>query len=301
MIPIKVAVRILAALGAALALSAQDEAALKQRVQTRSQAVVELLTAGAAVEGPDGLLKAAGQLDPQQSRTVREENQDRQAIFAIVAGKSKVPVGDVASMYYKAASARWPPRHTAAGFGPCRLAPASTSDVARLLQYLKQGMNYASQRKFDLALAEFQPALAIDRNFLGLNQNVGSAQLALKKFTEAEGAFKAELKLTECLSGLSEDQLAAFGYFMEVEAKDPAARKKAQAEKLRVELPKVKAAAHYNLACLYSIQRNREAGLESLRAAIQAGFNDRKALASDPDLAFLRKAAGYQQVVASAR
>ncbi len=283
------------------AMRAEDEAALKQRVQARSQSVVELLSKGVAIEGSDGLLKPVGQLEAQQSRLIQEENQDRQAIFSLISAKSKVPADDVASLYSKLARAKWPPQAaSSAGYGPCSLTPARPDDVSRLLQYLKQGINFAGQKKFDLALAEFKPALTIDHNFLGLNQNVGSAELALKQYPEAESALQAEIKLVGCLAGMNDNDLASFGYFLEVDAKDPAGRKAAQAAGLRAELPKVKAATYYNLACLYSLQRKQDAGLESLKSAVQSGFNDRKVLTSDPDLAYLRQAAGYQQILSGA-
>jgi tetratricopeptide (TPR) repeat protein len=282
---------------AVLPLMAQEEA-LKQRVQARSQAVVELLTAGVLSEGVDGLLKPVGQIEPSQSQTMREENQDREAIFQLIAERSHVPVEEVRSMYSKRARVKFPVTSAGAGAGPCKLVAAKAPDVERLLHYLKQGMMYASQKKFDLALAEFQPALNIDKNFLSLNQNVGSAQLALKKYAEAEAAFKAEVKLTECLSGLNDNQLASFGYFFEVAEKDAAARKRAQAEKLKAELPKARANAHYNLACAYSLQKQKDPALAALRAAVDAGFADKKSLNGDSDLAFVRQAPEFKEIAA---
>lgn len=282
---------------AILPVFAQDDA-LKQRVQARSQAVVDLLSAGALSEGSDGLLKPVGQIEPAQSQVMREENQDREAIFQLIATKSNVPLDEVRQMFSKRARMKFPPASASLGAGPCKLTPAKAPDVARLLQYLKQGMMYASQKKFDLALAEFQPALNIDKNFLGLNQNVGSAQLALKKYAEAEAAFKSELKLAECLAGLNEAQLANFGYFFEVSETDPSARKRAQAAKLKAELPKLSASAHYNLACVYSLQKQKDEALSHLRAAVEAGFGDKKSLNGDSDLAFVRQAPEFREIAA---
>lgn len=280
-----------------LPLLGQEEA-LKQRVQARSQAVVELLSAGVLMEGVDGLLKPVGQIEPAQSQLMREENQDREAIFQLVAEKSHVPLEEVRQMYARRARAKFPPAAMQAGAGPCKLVPAKGPDVERLLHYLKQGMMYASQKKFEQALAEFQPALNIDKNFLGLNQNVGAAQLALKKYADAEAAFKAEVKLTECLAGMNEGQLANFGYFFEVTEKDAAARKRAQAEKLKAELPKARANANYNLACVYSLQKQKDPALAALRAAVEAGFSDRRALNGDSDLAFVRQAPEFREIAA---
>src|SRR5678815_4036322 len=85
-------------LTAGLAL-ADDDAALKQRVQARSQAVVDLLATGAVYEATDGMLKPVNQLEPAQAQLMREENKDREAIYALIAAKTKVTVEKVAEIY----------------------------------------------------------------------------------------------------------------------------------------------------------------------------------------------------------
>jgi len=287
-------IRIVALLCFALAGLYGQEDALKQRVQNRVQAVMELLTSGTATEGLDGLLKPAGTLDPSQAQLVKEENQDRESIFQLIAEKTRVPLDDVRQMYVARARTKTPT--LAAGNNKCKLAPAKQVDVARLLQYLKQGISYARQRQFDLALAEFQPALTIDKNFLALSQNVGAAQLGLGKLAEAEEAFRAELKLVDCLTGMQDAQLASFGYFFEVEEKEPAKRRKAQADRLKAELPRAKAAGHFNLACALSRQKKTAEALAELRASLDAGFKDRKALQSEPDLALVRQSPEYREI-----
>jgi uncharacterized protein len=279
-----------------VALFAQDEAALKQRIQARADAVAQLIASGSAQETSTGLLQPAGQVDPAQSTVIQDENKDRQAVFALIAGKSGLPADQIAKMY--ATRARKAAPVVMQGFGPCKQVPAKTPDVARLVQYLKQGMNYASQKKYDLALPEFQAALAIDKNFLGLNQNVGAAQLALKKYSEAETAFKSELKLVDCLTPLNDSQLSAFAYFIEVDEREPAKRRKAQTDKLKTQLPTIKADAHYNLACLYALQKQKDPALAELRAAVDGGFSDKKALSGDPDLAFVRGFPDFREIVA---
>lgn len=285
-------------------LAFAQEAELKDRVRAREAQIVELIASGVVNEGPDGLLKPVSTVEASQRDLMRAENSDREAIFRLIADKSKLPLEEVQSMYARRARAKFPPAAasaTAKKSGLCSLKPANGADVLRLLQYLKQGIQYASQRKFDLALAEFQPALAIDPNFLGLNQNVGSAQMGLKKFDEAEAAFKVETKLVACLAGFNDAQLGNFGYFYEVPEKDPAKRKRAQTEKLKAELPKAKAAAHYNLACAYSQKRQKTEALAELRNAVDAGFSDRQALNSDPDLSFARQSPEFREIAAKVK
>jgi tetratricopeptide (TPR) repeat protein len=46
---------------------------------------------------------------------------------------------------------------------------------------------------------------------------------------------------------------------------------------------------YFNLACAYARDKNSDKALESLRLAIQEGFNERELLESDKDLEFIRK------------
>jgi uncharacterized protein len=283
-----------------VALFAQDEAALKQRIQGRAEAVSQLIASGFAQETSNGLLQPAGQVDSAQAVTIQEENKDRQAVFALIASKSRLPVEQVAQMY-AARARKAAPTVSQTGYGPCKLVPAKSPDIARLLQYLKQGMNYSLEKKFDLALPEFQSALAIDKNFLALNQNAGAAQMALKKYAEAETALKAELKLVDCLTPLNDAQLSAFAYFIEVDEQDPVKRKKAQTDILKMRIPTIKADTHYNLACLYSLQKQKDPAIVELRAAIDSGFSDKKALSGDPDLSFVRDSQGFREIASKVR
>jgi tetratricopeptide (TPR) repeat protein len=184
--------------------------------------------------------------------------------------------------------------------GPCNLTPAKDVDIARLLQYMKQGMIYATMNKPEPALSEFQQALAIDKNFLGLNQNVASALIALKRYTEAESSLKNEIKLIGCLDPLPDTTLSRFAYMMEIQEKDLAKRSLRQAEVLRTQLGKVKALSQYNLACLYSLQKQKRPALDALRDAVKAGFDDQKALNSDPDLSFIRSSPEFKEILSTA-
>jgi uncharacterized protein YdbL (DUF1318 family) len=82
---------------------AQSESELKQRVQARAQAVSALHKSGIVREGANGLLAATTTLDAPQAQTVQEENKDRQAIFALIAKKSKLTSDEVAAMYARRA------------------------------------------------------------------------------------------------------------------------------------------------------------------------------------------------------
>ena len=278
---------------------AQDDAGLKSRIAGRAARVRQLVEDGAATESKGGLLRAESSASAADKQVINTENDDRQAVWELVAHRTRTTVDEVKDRF-AARSFRSHPM-TPKMRGSCKLAPAKAPDVARLLQYLKQGMNYASQKKFDLALAEFQPALAIDPTFLALNQNVGAAQMGIKKYAAAQTAFHAELKLVDCLAGLNDSQLADFGYFVEVAEQDPVKRRQALSEKLKEVLPKARAAAHYNLACAHALQGQPSVAMTELRAALDAGFSNKQALNQDPDLNALRQLPEFRELLGSVK
>lgn len=59
------------------------------------------------------------------------------------------------------------------------------------------------------------------------------------------------------------------------------------------EFPPLKATALYNAACVYSLQKDADRAIETLRQAIAAGFADRELLAQDADLTNVRADARF--------
>jgi len=182
---------------------------------------------------------------------------------------------------------------------PCGLKPTQPADVSRLLQYLKQGMNYASQKKPALAIGEFQQVLKIDPNFLGAEMNIGSAHLAQKQYADAETAFAQELKLVGCLKQMSDDDLAAFAYMEETGPQPPDQKKKTQAAFFRGHLDKAEADVHYNLACLNSRRSQRDTALLELKKAMSGGLIAKKSLQTDPDLQGIRSTPEFKALIGS--
>lgn len=56
-------------------------------------------------------------------------------------------------------------------------------------------------------------------------------------------------------------------------------------------------AAHYNLACLYSVMNKQDLAADALNAALQNGFSSIDSLRDDPDLSGLRKTKEFRQVL----
>ena len=179
----------------------------------------------------------------------------------------------------------------------CGLHPAAAPDVVRLLQYLKQGMNYASQNKPELAIREFEQVLKIDSNFLGAQMNIGSARLAMKKYPEAEDAFNRELKLIDCLKQMKNEQLSGFAY-MENTGPPSGQKEAGQGTLFRIQIARDEADVHYNMACLKSRQKQNRPAILELEKALAGGRIDKKSLQTDPDLQGIRSTAEFKALVA---
>jgi tetratricopeptide (TPR) repeat protein len=53
----------------------------------------------------------------------------------------------------------------------------------------------------------------------------------------------------------------------------------------------------YNLACVYSLARNRKKGLDYLRRAVKKGFNDLDLIKKDKDLDFIRNEKEFKEII----
>jgi tetratricopeptide (TPR) repeat protein len=182
----------------------------------------------------------------------------------------------------------------------CGLKPVDQPDVNRMLTYLKQGMIYASQRQYELALKEFEQVQHVDPNFLAMHENIAAAQLKLKRLPEAEDHLKKESKLIACLEQMPDDVLPKFAYMIEVGRKAQGEADMARAKTMRERLKQARAVAHYNMACVRSLQGTADLAIVELRQAVGNGFSDVSALKRDPDLSRARSAPEFQEVLAAA-
>ncbi len=58
---------------------------------------------------------------------------------------------------------------------------------------------------------------------------------------------------------------------------------------------------HYNLACDYSLLKDAERCLETLAKAITLGYREFKFMEKDPDLAYVRQDARYEELISQHR
>ena len=179
----------------------------------------------------------------------------------------------------------------------CNLTPAQDVDIDRLRQHLEQGMVYFAANRPHEALLAFEEGLSIDRNFSGLNLNKAASLLKLGRYDDARDALDKEFELVGCLELMADDELKKYAYMMDVEEKDDGRREIEQVKTLRTQLGNVRVMAYYNTACLYSLKKERRPAFDALRKALEAGFNDKEAMLSDPDMEFIRSDPEFAKIL----
>lgn len=75
--------------------NADDAAAIKSRMAKRLGEVVSMKKSGAVGENNQGYLTVRGNLSGSQSASVKAENNDRKAVYGIIAAKTKSNVAEV--------------------------------------------------------------------------------------------------------------------------------------------------------------------------------------------------------------
>jgi hypothetical protein len=126
----------------------------------------------------------------------------------------------------------------------------------------------------------------------GQNPQLAEASQLLngQKFAEAEGKLAEFVKANPqngqgwYLLGLARHSQQKYDAALEAHLK-------------AAEFPAFKASGLYNAACVYSLKNDVEKSIETLRAAVAAGFTDRSQLASDTDLENARKDKRFAELV----
>lgn len=272
-----------------MAQAAEPAESLRQSVQSRQPRVMELIAACRAQEGDDGVLRALAAATAEDRRLIASENADRGRVWDLIAAASHVAPREVSQMFAGRAVRRNPAQCSGDSLASCLGNPApQPADATRLLVYLKQGIRFAQARSYQNALREFEQVLRIDPEFPGARKNIGSATLRLRQYNLAAKEFQKELETIGCLSAQSDSAIQPFCYFVEP------GEAPAQVAECRRRLDSVRAATYYSQACLFSLLGDIEKSLDALQRAREAGFNDKRAIATDPDLRALRASPRYR-------
>ncbi|MDQ2840745.1 MAG: hypothetical protein M3Y72_06845 [Acidobacteriota bacterium] len=176
-------------------------------------------------------------------------------------------------------------------YGVCKLSPQKPANIARIQDYWNQGIHYSSEENWPLATRAFREVLAIDKNYLGANQNLGSAYLARKDYKDAEESFDKELQLIDCLSAVGSNGLPKFGYMM------PASSKNA-GDDYKQRLDEAQEVTHFDLACLRARESDKWGAAQELNA-IKHRSIAKDIFINDPDLKSMRQSPEFKNAVAS--
>jgi spermidine synthase len=176
----------------------------------------------------------------------------------------------------------------------------------------------------DEAVRAYTRGLALKPNMVGAHINLGFALGKLGRENEAKAHFEKALKIAPqnpeahynlgdfyYQSGKMEQALEHFGQVLSIDPKHVKTLfvlggLMAQQGKLESALKYYEEAlalapksilGHYNMACVLARQRETVRAVESLRKAIEVGFDDWDHLMTDPDLENIRHARAYQELI----
>jgi len=207
---------------------------------------------------------------------------------------------------------------SAEGYGMASLDPETQGDLLMIHQkYLaaidayrraphnsavvwnKLGIAYQHMYALDFAKLQYEKALSINPDYPEAINNLGTVYYGQKNYHKAEKCYRKAIhykpKTASFYSNLGTAYFAEHKYKQGVEAYqhafaiDPEVFIRESLERI-AELGPVEEQAqlNYTLAELYSQAGNVKAALVYLRAALNEGFDDRKKLMADKDLASLR-------------
>lgn len=127
------------------------------------------------------------------------------------------------------------------------------------------------------------------------NYGAGTAEEQLKNYNERQEAERLrEAMWREAVEQVQkkkyEDALVVFENIIGLEPNGYVG----DSFSLRTELFKI---SHYQMACVYSMMGNSDASLESLREALNAGFEDFKQIRTDPELSRVRESEEFEDLM----
>ena len=285
---------------AACGLVATETEDLKSRIQKRTSVLRPLYEDGAILEGPEGMLKPGpNPLSSGQRELIEAENRDRKLVIALAAKASNLTESEVSARFAERA-ARTAPRASNGPIGPCRIVPAKLADVQPLVTRYRKAVDLYSRGSFSTALTELEETLKLEKNFVGVRQNIAAIHLRLRRFKEAESSLKDEIQLLNCLQNIPDRDLNRLAYMFNTD-KPEKERNAAQTAHLKSLITKARYSILYNLACIFSAQNVRSLAVTYLTQSIQNGFSDEALLQRDPDLANIRDSQEFQELLWAVR
>lgn len=172
----------------------------------------------------------------------------------------------------------------------------------------KLGIAYHHLFAVDEALKDYKSAIALDPHYSGAYNNLGAAYHSKHEFAKAEKAYKLAIKydpkvaIAYCNLGTT--------YFAEAKCKkgmkayqkamqlDPGVFNPARSNRIEEGSSRAqRMSIAYYLAEVYASSGRDDEAVESLRRAFANGFNDRKRLMEDKELALLRSTPAFHALL----
>ena len=172
----------------------------------------------------------------------------------------------------------------------------------------KIGIAYHHLFALDQALSAYQKAVALDPHYSEVFNNMGAVYYGKRDFAAAERAYKRSLKYhpraASTYSNLGTLYFAEMKYKKGVKAYQQAYQIDAEvfnhARRQTIEEPATREqrmATDFYMAEMYASAGKQDEALACLRKALGAGFNDRKRLKEDRELASVRGLPEFHQMM----
>lgn len=173
----------------------------------------------------------------------------------------------------------------------------------------KLGVAYQHMYAFDFARLQYEKALALDPNNADALNNLGTVFYAQRNYRKAEKLYRSAIRVrpdTACFfSNLGAAYFADRKYrqglaaYQQAFALDPKVLVREAVSRIDESGPPAEQARmNYALAKLYAQAGDLDAAMRCLRAAFLHGFDDRKHLMADRELAALRETAAFHLFMA---
>ena len=161
--------------------------------------------------------------------------------------------------------------------------------------YNHYGRMLATLKRYDEAGAAYEKALALGVNHGGVFNGLGQTRLAQKRFDEAEKYLSKAIELG-ARNSFMYGQLA----FAQMSQNRNEEAIKSYEKAFAAGIPPgaaTRGVAYYNMACAYARLKLMDKAFEMLNKAIDEGFNNRRNLETDTDLAALRADTRFQKLL----